>query len=435
MRILVVGNGGREHALAWKLASDSNRPEVFIAPGNAGTAGVGRNVPLDAGDLDGLRAWCRREKPDLVVVGPEAPLCAGLVDLLAADGILAFGPGREGAQLEGSKTFCKDVLQAAGIPTARAASFTDAAAARRYIENEGAPLVVKADGLAAGKGVSICATTGEAIRAVEDSLIRGQFGAAGAKVIIEECLVGEEVSIHALADGERAVLLASSQDHKRAFDGDQGPNTGGMGAYSPAPVVTREMEPMILEQIILPTLAELRRRGIFYRGVLYAGLMMTASGPRVLEYNSRFGDPETQVILPRWKGDLGPALLACARGRLDPSLVRWSDHPCVCIVLVADGYPGPIRKGDPITGLETAAAVPGVTVFQAGTALDAQGQVVSSGGRVLGVTAHDPDLRQAVGRAYEAIGSIRLEGGRYRGDIAARALNRLPSVSSKGNAT
>jgi phosphoribosylamine--glycine ligase len=428
MKILVVGSGGREHALVWKLARDSNRPEVWCAPGNAGTARDGRNVPVEATDLDGLRAWCGREKPDLVVVGPEAPLCAGLVDLLEADGFTVFGPVREGARLEGSKAFCKEILLAAGVPTARAERFTDAGAAIRHLRAVGAPCVVKADGLAAGKGVSVCATVAEAERAVEDSLVRGVFGAAGASVLIEECLVGEEASVHALVDGERAVLLASSQDHKRAFDGDTGPNTGGMGAYSPAPVVTRELEPFLLDRVIRPTVAELRRRGIRYRGVLYAGLMMTPDGPKVLEYNCRFGDPETQVILPRWRGDLAPVLLACARGQLDPASVQWIEDPCVCLVMVAGGYPGEIRKGDPIEGLDEAAGLPGVAVFHAGTRLAPDGRVLTSGGRVLGVTARDADLAGAVRRAYAAAEHIRYAGGRYRRDIAARALNRVEPI-------
>jgi phosphoribosylamine--glycine ligase len=430
MKILVVGQGGREHALVWKLARDSNRPEVFCAPGNAGTARDGRNVPVEAMDLDGLRAWCGREKPDLVVVGPEAPLCAGLVDALEADGHCAFGPVREGARLEGSKAFCKEILRSAGVPTARAESFTDAGAALRYVRASGAPVVVKADGLASGKGVSVCATVAEAERAVEDALVRGLFGAAGTSVLIEECLVGEEASVHALVDGERAVLLASSQDHKRAFDGDEGPNTGGMGAYSPAPVVTRDLEPFLLDRVIRPTVAELRKRGICYRGVLYAGLMMTPDGPKVLEYNCRFGDPETQVILPGWRGDLAPALLACAQGRLEPARVGWSEDPCVCLVMAAGGYPGPIRTGDPIEGLDEAAQQPNVAVFHAGTRIDPEGRAVTSGGRVLGVTAWDSDLAGAVRRAYAAAGQIRFQDARYRRDIAARALGR-PDLSTR----
>ena len=424
MKILVVGSGGREHALVWKLAQDSNRPDVWCAPGNAGTARTGRNVPVEAMDLDALRGWCAKEKPDLVVVGPEAPLCAGLVDALEADGHCAFGPGREGARLEGSKAFCKDVLRSAGVPTARAESFTDAAAALRYVRAIGAPLVVKADGLASGKGVRVCATVEEAEQAVEASLVRRVFGAEGASILIEECLVGEEASVHALVDGERAVLLASSQDHKRVFDGDQGPNTGGMGAYSPAPVVTRDLEPFLLNQVILPTLAELRRRGICYRGVLYAGLMMTPDGPKVLEYNCRFGDPETQVILPRWRGDLAPALQACARGQLRGDLVAWTEEPSVCVVLTAGGYPGAIRKGDLISGLDPEQEQAGVAVFHAGTALDAAGRIVTAGGRVLGVTAWGPDLAETVRRAYVTADRIQFRGVQFRRDIAARALRR-----------
>lgn len=419
----MVGSGGREHALAWKLAHDSSRPEIFCAPGNAGTALVGTNVNIAATDIAGLLAWAKEHQPALTVVGPEAPLCEGLADSFAAAGFKVFGPCRAAAQLEGSKAFAKDVMQAAGVPTAAFARFEDAAAAKAYLRRNGAPIVVKADGLAAGKGVTVAATVEQAEAAVDEALVQKAFGDAGRSVVIEECLVGEEASILALVDGERIVMLASSQDHKRVFDRDEGPNTGGMGAYSPAPVVTDDLWPVIREQVFGRTLAELKRRGITFRGVLYAGLMMTAAGPKVLEFNCRFGDPETQAILPRWDGDLLPALEACAEGRLEERLVRWKREACVCVVMAAGGYPGSYAKGDAISGLDVAAKLKDVVVFHAGTKLDG-GRAVTAGGRVLGVTALGADLRSAVRRAYEACGVIRFDRAHFRKDIAARAFPR-----------
>jgi len=422
MKVLLVGGGGREHALAWKIAQDPRRPELFCAPGNAGTAALGTNLPLAAEDVDGLTQWAARERPDFTVVGPEAPLCAGLADRLIALGRPVFGPTAAAAKLEGSKAFAKDVMTAGGVPTARAATFRDPAAARAYARELGAPLVVKADGLAAGKGVTVCATLAEANTAIADALEKKAFGAAGEEVLIEEFLDGEEVSILALVDGTRCVPLASAQDHKRALDGDRGPNTGGMGAYSPAPAATPELLARVREEVFARTLAELKRRGIEFRGVLYAGLMLTARGPYVLEFNVRFGDPETQAILPRFQGDLLPALEACAAGRLEERLVSWRPEPCVCVVMAAGGYPGAYRKGDVITGLDAATARPDTTVFHAGTARDASGRAVTSGGRVLGVTARGADLRAAVRRAYEAVDRIQFAGAHARRDIAHRAL-------------
>lgn len=422
--VLVIGGGGREDALCWKLAGDSSKLRVFCAPGNAGTARHATNLPIAAEDVGALAAWAVRERPDLTVVGPEAPLCAGLADRLEDAGLAVFGPRRVAAELEGSKVFAKDVMRAAGVPTADAERFTDANAARAYIRAANGPLVVKADGLAAGKGVTVCATAGEAEAAVREAMEDRAFGDAGAAVLIEERLEGEEASILALVDGERIVLLSSSQDHKRIFDGDQGPNTGGMGAYSPAPVAPDSMRGELERTVFAPVIAELRRRGIPFRGVLYAGLMMTAQGPKVLEFNVRFGDPETQALLPRWDGDLLPALEACAAGRLTPDLVRWKPETCVCIVLAAGGYPGKIRCGDPIHGLDDAATLPGVQVFHAGTRAK-DGAVETSGGRVLGVTALGRDFAGARARAYAAVDRIRFEGMQYRRDIAARALARL----------
>ncbi len=421
MKVLVVGSGGREHALAWKLAADSRQPAVYCAPGNAGTAAFSQNLPLASDDLPGLVAWARENRPDLTVIGPEAPLCAGLTDLLEAEGLRVFGPSKAAAQMEGSKLFAKEIMEAAGVPTARAASFTVAVEAREYVRRQGAPIVVKAEGLAAGKGVTVCETVEQALAAIDEAMLSKAFGAAGERVLIEECLAGEEASILALVDGEHVVMLASSQDHKCALDGDRGPNTGGMGAYSPAPVVKEQMWPSIREQVFERTLAELRRRGIVFKGVLYAGLMMTKDGPKVLEFNARFGDPETQVILPRLAGDLIPAFEACIDGTLEESLVPWKNEHCVTIVMAAGGYPGAYAKGKPISGLDEAGAMEGVTVFHAGTRLQ-DGQVVTSGGRVLGVTATGDSLRTAVDRAYAAADKIHFEGGWCRRDIAYRAL-------------
>lgn len=417
----MAGGGGREHALAWKIAADSSRPEVYCAPGNAGTAEVARNIPIAAEDISGIVSWARANNPDLVVVGPEAPLCAGLADRLIAEGIRVFGPTADAAMIEGSKVFSKEVMQAAGVPTAEARVFSDAAEAKAWVRRRGAPIVVKADGLAAGKGVTVCRTVEEAETAIEDALTRAVFGDAGNRVIVEECLEGEEASILALVDGSRIVMLASAQDHKRIFDGDRGPNTGGMGAYSPAPVVAAEMLAAIREQVFERTLAELRRRCIVYKGVLYAGLMISRGRINVLEFNCRFGDPETQAILPRWDGDILPALNACIDGNLREDMVKWRPEPAVCVVMASEGYPGSYKKGALIEGLDRAAAMAGVAVFHAGTRREG-GAVVTSGGRVLGVTALGADLPEAVRRAYDAVSVIRFNGAQWRRDIAARAL-------------
>lgn len=423
MKILVVGGGGREHTLAWKLANDSCKPEIFVAPGNAGTAMVGTNLDVGAEDVDGLLAWAVREQPDLTVVGPEVPLCAGIVDAFQAEDLRIFGPCQAAAQLEGSKSFSKEVMQAAGVPTAASETFTDVAKALEYVRGQGGSLVVKADGLAAGKGVFVCASVAEAEAAVRAILEENRFGESGAVCVVEECLSGEEASILALIDGTNIVMLASSQDHKRALDGDQGPNTGGMGAYSPAPVVREELWPVIEEQVYRRLIDELGRRNIQYKGVLYAGLMIDADGLRVLEYNCRFGDPETQVVIPRLAGDLLPALQACVDGGLEPGMLEWRRESCVCVVLASGGYPGAYEKGKRIGGLVEAGGLPDTLVFHAGTA-GADADVRTAGGRVLGVTALGADLGQSVERAYEAVSRITFEGCQYRKDIAARALQR-----------
>jgi phosphoribosylamine--glycine ligase len=421
MTILIVGSGGREHALAWKISNDSSKPQIFCAPGNAGTASLGTNLAMAATDVDGIVAWCAANGPDLVVIGPEAPLCAGLADRLHADGIDVFGPSQAAAQLEGSKIFSKEVMDAAGVPTAKSASFTDCAKALSYIREQGAPIVVKADGLAAGKGVTVAMTVAEAEGAVRDALEKNVFGDAGKKVLIEEFLDGPEASILALIDGEHVVMLASAQDHKRVNDRDEGPNTGGMGAYSPAPVVTDDLWPFIREEVFNRTLSELRKRGITYKGVLYAGLMLTSKGPKVLEFNCRFGDPETQAILARWDGDILPAFFAVANGTLEEKLVQWKKEASVCVVMAAGGYPGRYKQGDEITGLDAANNVSGAVVFHAGTKLD-NNRIVTAGGRVLGVTAIGATVRQAVDRAYEATAKIQFANAHYRRDIAWRAL-------------
>lgn len=421
MKVLIVGGGGREHALTWKLVNDSAAPQVFCAPGNAGTAGIATNLDIGAEDIDALLAWARVERPDLTVVGPEAPLCDGIADRLEAEGLPVFGPGAAAARLEGSKLFSKDVMVSGGVPTAEARRFTDPDAATAYVREQGVPIVVKADGLAAGKGVFVCATVEAAEKAVQTVLVDRAFGDSGSELVVEECLLGEEASILALVDGEHVVMLASSQDHKRIRDGDQGPNTGGMGAYSPAPVVTDELWSVIREQVFDRTLAELKRRGITYKGTLYAGLMMTDAGPKVLEFNCRFGDPETQVVLPRLAGDLLPALQACVDGTLSDDLVSWKPEACVCVVMASGGYPGAYEKGKAITGLEDAAELEDVVVFHAGTKVAGE-SVVTSGGRVLGITALGNGIRDAVDRTYDAVDRIAFDKAQYRKDIAARAL-------------
>ena len=421
MNILVVGGGGREHALVWKLAGDSTAPRVYCAPGNAGTAAIATNLNIGAEDIDGLVAWAQEIRPELTVIGPEAPLCAGLTDRLEALGLAVFGPCRAAAELEGSKVFAKEVMQSAGVPTAAYAAFTDAQAARAALATHPLPLVIKAEGLAAGKGVYICETRRQAEDAIHDIMDEQRFGEAGARIIIEEHLSGEEASILALIDGENILMLASSQDHKRVGENDSGPNTGGMGAYSPAPVVTDDLWQVIREDIYVKTLNELRRRGITYRGVLYAGLMMTADGPKVLEFNCRFGDPETQAVLPRIDGDLLPALLACAKGGLTTDMLRWKAEACVCVVMAAGGYPGDYRKGDQISGIGKAEETTGATVFHAGTkALD--GKVLTAGGRVLGVTNTGQDLPAAVENTYRAVEMISFADAHFRRDIAQKGL-------------
>ncbi len=422
MNVLLIGSGGREHALAWKLAQSPMLGRLYCAPGNAGIAAVAECVDLKVGDHAAVIAFCREKAIGLVVVGPEAPLVAGLADDLTAAGVPVFGPTKAAAQLEGSKGYTKDLCREAGIPTAAYGRFKDAAAAKAYLARQPLPIVVKADGLAAGKGVIIAATRAEAEAAI-DACFGGAFGAAGAEVVIEEFLDGEEASFFALVDGEHAVALAAAQDHKRVGDGDTGPNTGGMGAYSPAPVMTAEMAERTMAEIIRPTVAAMRKRGTPFQGVLFAGLMITAKGPQLIEYNVRFGDPETQVLMMRMTSDLLAALLATAEGKLDTCKLAWSEEAALTVVMAAEGYPGTPRTGTEIKGLAAAGAVEGVQVFHAGTRKEGGG-IVAAGGRVLNVTARGGTVAEAQARAYEAVARIDWPGGFCRKDIGWRAIAR-----------
>ncbi|HEV2185639.1 MAG TPA: phosphoribosylamine--glycine ligase [Stellaceae bacterium] len=418
MRILVIGSGGREHALCWSISASPLVDHVYCAPGNAGIAEDAECVPISAMDFPAIIGFCKRMPIDLVVVGPEAPLVAGLVDVLEAAGIAAFGPTKAAAALEGSKGFMKDLCACEGIPTAAYRRFTNAAAGKAYIAAQGAPIVVKADGLAAGKGVVVATTLAEANEAVE-VVFAGRFGAAGAEIVVEEFLAGEEASFFALCDGEHALPLAAAQDHKRVGDGDTGPNTGGMGAYSPAPMVTPEVEAQVMERIILPTVRAMARAGTPYKGVLYAGLMLTAEGPKLIEYNCRFGDPECQPLMMRLQSDLVPALLATRDGILNRVDLRWYDQSAICVVMAANGYPDDPQRGTEIRGLEAAGADPDIKIFHAGTKRDGD-RILADGGRVLGVTATGADLAAARERAYRAVDLIDWPGGFCRRDIGKR---------------
>ena len=424
MKILVIGSGGREHALAWKLANDSLKPQIFCAPGNAGTAELGTNLDIDATNIDDLCTWCANEKPDLVVIGPEAPLCAGLTDRLETYGINVFGPNKAAAELEGSKQFAKEVMAAAEVPTSAYSNFVDVERACAYVREKNMPIVIKADGLAAGKGVTVAETIDQAEKAICDALEDNVFGAAGSSVVIEDFLEGEEASILALIDGENIVLLASSQDHKRIYEKDEGPNTGGMGAYSPASIVNEIVCEKVISEIYQPMLYELKKRGITYKGVLYAGLMIKDNQPYVVEFNCRFGDPETQAVLARWNGDIIPALMAVVNGNLSGDLISWKKEPSACVVMVAGGYPGSYKKGDPIGNISLANEVKDTVVFHAGTVL-VDDQVVTAGGRVLGITSLGDDLEDALSKAYIAVETISYKNAFYRNDIGHRELRRM----------
>jgi phosphoribosylamine--glycine ligase len=422
MNILILGSGGREHALAWKIAGSPLTDKLYCAPGNAGIGQDAECVALDIADHAAVIAFAKEKNIDLVVVGPEGPLCAGIVDDLEKAGIKAFGPGKWAARLEGSKGFTKDLCKANNIPTAAYQRFKGAAAAKDYVRAKGAPIVVKADGLAAGKGVVVAESVQEAEDAV-DMMFGGGLGAPAWEIVIEDCLVGEEASFFALCDGETAIPLASAQDHKRAFDGDKGPNTGGMGAYSPAPIMTAEMNKRVMDEIILPTVRALKVMGAPYKGVLFAGLMITKDGPQLIEYNVRFGDPECQVMMLRMMSDLVPALLAACDGQLKNFDLRWYGDAALTVVMAAKGYPGNYAKGTRIEGLAEASQVEGVEIFHAGTKLEGD-HIVANGGRVLNVSARGKTVREAYQRAYAAIDRIHWPDGFCRRDIGWRAITR-----------
>ena len=425
MRILVVGSGGREHALCWAIAASPLCTNLFCAPGNAGIAEIAQCVDVGIDDIAGQVALAQREKIDFVVVGPEGPLVAGLADRLSEAGIKVFGPSAKAAQLEGSKGFTKDLCRRHNIPTAAYEDFTDTAKAEAYIRAQGAPIVVKADGLAAGKGVVVAETVQQAIDAMRDMLSGNRFGAASASVVVEDFMEGEEASLFALCDGEHALALAGAQDHKRVFDGDKGPNTGGMGAYSPAPILDAAMVDRAMREIVLPTVHALAADGAPYKGVLYAGLMIGPQGPRLVEYNCRFGDPECQVLMMRLKSDIVPALMACAEGGLGHFDLRWADDASLTVVMAAKGYPDAYEKGSEIRNLATAGRIEGVQIFHAGTRFGSDGkQVLANGGRVLNVTAMAPTVEEARSRAYRAVDLIDWPQGFCRRDIAWRAVAR-----------
>jgi phosphoribosylamine---glycine ligase len=422
MNILLLGSGGREHALAWKMAASPLADRLVCAPGNAGIAREAECVALDIADHPAVIAYCRNNGIDLVVVGPETPLCAGIVDDLEAAGIKAFGPSRAAARLEGSKGFTKDLCRSAGIPTAAYERFRSADKAKAYAGAQRAPVVVKADGLAAGKGVIVAETLADAEAAI-DMMLGGGLGEAGAELVIEEFLTGEEASFFALCDGETALPMASAEDHKRAFDGDTGPNTGGMGAYSPAPIVDVPMSNRVMAEIVLPTLRAMKAMGAPFKGVLYAGLMIGPDGPKLIEYNVRFGDPECQVLMPRLVSDLVPALLASRDGVLKSLDLRWGPEAALTVVMAARGYPGPYARGSVIEGLDEAAAIEGVEIFHAGTKQDG-GRIVADGGRVLNVSALGATVKEARARVYAAVSRIHWPEGFYRHDIGWRAVER-----------
>jgi phosphoribosylamine--glycine ligase len=424
MKILMVGQGGREHALLWKLAGSPQKPLLYATPGNAGMAQIATCINIGVTEIASLVEFATHERIDLTLVGPEVPLTLGIVDEFEARGLTIFGARREAAMIEGSKSFAKHLMRKYRIPTAEYEVFDDPHQARRYLRKVGAPIVVKADGLAAGKGVSVCPTIEAADEAITRIMEERVFGDAGARVVIEECLTGEEASFLAFTDGKTVLPMASSQDHKPVFDNDQGPNTGGMGAYSPAPVVTEEVHQKIMERIMYPAVRGMATEGHLYKGVLYAGLMIKDGEPKVLEFNARFGDPEAQPLVVRMVTDLIPVLEAVIAERLHEISIRWRPEPAVCVVMASGGYPGRYEKGKVISGLDEAAGVPGVVIFHAGTTLK-NGKVVTDGGRVLNVTGIASDIREAIATVYQGVKKIYWEGVHYRSDIGKKALDRL----------
>lgn len=421
MRVLVIGGGGREHALAWKLAASPRVEKLYCAPGNPGIGKIAECVQIDINNNTALVEFAVKNKIGLTVVGPEAPLANGVVDAFNAKGLKVFGPSRQAAQIEGSKSFAKELMKKYKIPTAGFEVFIDAPSAKDYINKHGAPVVVKADGLAAGKGVIVAMTVEEALEAIDAIMCDKAFGTAGSQVVIEDYLTGEEASLLAFTDGKTIVPMVAAQDHKRIFDGDQGPNTGGMGAYAPAPVITPSIREQVFQEVLQPVIDAMAKEGCPYCGCLYAGLMITADGPKVIEFNARFGDPETQVVLPLLESDLTVVMEACADGNLADVTIEWKNETAVCIVAAAKGYPANYAKNDLITGIEEANKQ--ALVFHAGTALK-EGALVTSGGRVLGVTAVAPNIATAVEKAYQAVQKIEFDGMQYRRDIAHRAINR-----------
>jgi len=427
MRVLLIGSGGREDAIAWKLAQSKELKKLYIAPGNPGTARWGENVEIKAEDVGGIVNFAKEKKVELVIVGPEDPLAEGAVDALEAAGIKAFGPSKAAAQLEADKSFSKQIMRSSSVSTAEGRTFTRFADAKAYIASRDEPVVVKAAGLAKGKGVIVCDEPSDGILAAEKIMVDKIFGPAGDKVVVEDKLIGEEASILAFVDGRSIYVMESSQDHKPIGDGDRGPNTGGMGAYSPAPIVTDEMMSQIEREILVPVVDCMNRNDTPYKGVLYAGLMVTAGGPRVLEFNVRFGDPETQPVLMRLKSDLLEVCLAVCEQRLDGVTLEWDSRPAVCVVMASGGYPGDYQKGKVITGVDKAGELDDVVVFHAGTAMK-DGRLVTAGGRVLGVTAAGETIAEAKRRAYEAVDRISFEGAYCRRDIADKAIKARGGV-------
>lgn len=422
MKVLVIGSGGREATIAWKLSQSEKVTEIFIAPGNGGTLAYGQNINIKADDIDSLEKFAIENQIDLTVVGPEVPLTMGIVDVFEKSGLRVFGPSKLAAQVEGSKDFSKNIMKKYNIPTAEYATFTEYEKALSYVKEKGAPIVIKADGLAAGKGVIVAMTEEEAINGLSDIMQDKIFGASNAKVVIEEYMDGEEASILAFTDGKTIIPMVSSQDHKRIFEGDKGPNTGGMGTYSPAPVVTKEINQKVYDTVLKPMIDGLKSEGIVYKGILYAGLMIKDNEAKVVEFNARFGDPETQVVLPKLKSDLFDIFMAITDEKLDQVDIEWSDDATVCVVLAADGYPGSYEKNKLITGIENAEQK-GLLVYHAGT-VEKDGQIYTSGGRVLNVVAKAPTIKDAVDKVYKDIDEIKFENKFYRKDIAHRALNR-----------
>lgn len=423
MKVLVVGSGGREHAILWKMAQSPKVTELFVAPGNDGMDQLAKRVPIAVENLDELASFAKENKIDLTVVGPEVPLTLGIVDVFEKEGLKCFGPHKKAAQIEGSKEFSKNLMKKYGIPTATYEVFTEVAKAKSFAKSLGFPCVIKADGLAAGKGVIICQNETEANQAIEDMLVENAFGLAGARVVIEEFLEGEEVSVLAFSDGKTVVPMVSSQDHKRIFDGDQGPNTGGMGAYSPAPVYTKEVEVFTKTEILEKTIKAMESEGATFKGILYAGLMVTKEGVKVLEFNARFGDPETQPVLSRLESDLVEIFEAVCEERLSDVAISWSEEATVCVIMASKGYPETSSKGDVISGLENIDDDK-VVVFHSGTKLNEEGKLTTNGGRVLGVTARDKDIASAIHRAYQSVEKISFDGMQFRSDIGAKAISR-----------